>query len=73
MTTSEDLLRAAHRLADMFGSEELGSSVGTHMTCTEAEALADVMRAVGEDEAAARFLRGHSEGDDEGDDHPRED
>lgn len=65
----DDLQRAARALADVLGSEEVGSNVGTHMTCTEAEAVADVMRAAGQAGAAAAFLVGHGEDDDEGDDH----
>lgn len=69
MTTPQDLLRTATRIAEVFGSQELGSDVGTHMNCVEAEALADVMRAAGQPQAAAAFLLGHGEDDDEGDDH----
>lgn len=64
-----DLTTAARRLADVFGCETLGSDVGTHMTCGEAEALADVIRAAGDPQGAEAFLRGHGETDDEGDEH----
>lgn len=63
------LMGAANRLADLFGSEGLGDDVGTHMTCDEAEGVANVMRAVGRHEEAAAFLRGHGTEDDEGDSH----
>lgn len=63
------LYEAARVLTEMFGSEELGSHVGTHMTCMEAEAMAAVMREFGDPDAAAAFLLGHAEDDDEGDLH----
>lgn len=69
--TGQSIPEAVERitqLARAFGSVELGDDVGTHMTCIEAEALADVMRLVDPD-AATAFLRGHAEGDDDGDTH----
>lgn len=41
----------------------------TAFTCTEADALADLLRAAGHTNTAAVFIEAHAEGDDEGDDH----
>ena len=38
---------------------------------TEAEIIADVLRAIGDRTTAAEWIDGHAEGDDEGDDHYR--
>lgn len=59
-------------LAEKFGTEELGSEVGGHMTCSEADLFAQML-AIGlsDIEPAARFLAGHSHADTEEDDvHP---
>lgn len=39
-----------------------------HMTCTEAGAIADVLRIAGGDAAADRFIEAHAWGDDDGGD-----
>ena len=39
------------------------------LTCIEAEALADLFRAVGDDETADYIIAEHASGDDEGDAH----
>ena len=44
---------------------------GRAFTCTEAETIANVFRACGDLDAAAAWIDGHAEGDDEGDDHHR--
>lgn len=72
------LLSVIADLAREFGTEELGASVGIHMTCTEANLFAMTMAVgLGGDEgirAAAQFLHGHAmgwsdSGDDLGDSH----
>jgi hypothetical protein len=40
-----------------------------HFTCTEAEAVATILRTVRCEEVAEAFLDAHAEGDEEGDDH----
>lgn len=42
-------------------------NIGPHLNCTEAEALADLLRAYGENAAAESLLDGHCVSDDEGD------
>ncbi len=41
-------------------------------TCSEAEAIADLMVAFGHDDAAASFIDSHADGDEHGDMHCRE-
>ena len=48
---------------------EASGDAGRAFTCSEAEAIADVFRACGDLDAAAAWINGHAEGDDEGDDH----
>lgn len=59
-------LAAAEALADCWDSYTLGD-IATALTCTEAEAMAQFMRAFGY--SADGFLREHGEGDDCGDQH----
>lgn len=46
-------------LVAVIGTEEIGHEVGSHMTCTEAEAITRVLLALDAD-AAAAFLAGHA-------------
>lgn len=66
---SQEVSNAIKHLADVFGDSMTAGDVGPHMTCGEAEALADVLRAAGHDAAADAWLEGHASGDDEGDLH----
>lgn len=52
-------MSALERLAEELGDEYVGGSVGMHMTCTEADALAAVI-ALADERAATKFLIGHS-------------
>jgi hypothetical protein len=73
------LALAADRLSELVAAAERLASVALQMgdaealrglTCTEAEAIADVCRAVGRDDAAEVIVETHGTGDDdEGDDH----
>lgn len=71
-----ELLRACARalsmlvvFADNIGNAYTADDVGPRFACYEADALAMVMVEGGQEEAAARWLVGHGEGDDEGDGH----
>ena len=60
---------AATTLAEVLSDPMTAGDAGPAFTCNEAEAIAEVMRAVGLDEAAEAWIAGHAAGDDEGDDH----
>lgn len=64
-TTADVLTAALVALAAL--SRGIGEAA-EHMTCTEAGALAEVLRAAGHEEAAAEIIEGHSAGDDDPDD-----
>lgn len=68
MTTTIDT-DAAATFAEVFGDGLLAFQVGPRMTCTEVDALAGMLRAVGADAAAATWIEGHAAEDDEGDAH----
>ena len=68
MTTTIDSPAAA-TFAEVFGDGLLAFEVGPRMTCTEVEALAGMLRAVGADTAADHWIEGHAADDDEGDAH----
>lgn len=63
MSAMSRLAGALDDLARAFGSEEMGSDVGGHMTCTEADTFADVLACGGHKDAAVQFLLGHSRHD----------
>jgi hypothetical protein len=50
-----------------------GPGPWNHMTCFEAEATANVLRALGYEDMATLVIEDHAEEDDEGDEHYRED
>lgn len=60
---------AAATFAEVFGDGLLAFEVGPRMTCTEVEALAGMLRAVGADAAADTWIEGHAAEDEEGDAH----
>lgn len=67
--------RKAAALADFldtFDGHTL-SDLGPHMTCTETNVLAELLRAHGADDTAAALLEGHASEDEEGDDHYQDD
>lgn len=63
-----ELEQAVSAMADVLSDGMTARDVGAHFTCTEAEALADVMRAAGHGDAADAWLAGHAYGDDDEDD-----
>lgn len=48
---------------------DLLGDLGERLTCTESDALADFLEALGEADAAKGLREAHAEGDDEGDSH----
>jgi hypothetical protein len=59
---------AADALADVLTDNFLASHIGPQLRCQEAEAMADLLRSLGRDREADKFLYAHSDGDDEPDD-----
>lgn len=53
----------------IFGDRATAGDVGPKLTCSEAEALAIILRAVDAAEVADVWLDGHAMGDDEEDEH----
>jgi hypothetical protein len=64
-----NLRLAMDHFASVFDEGDLPYAVGPSMTCTEVEALAGLMRALGRDNAADAWIKGHAENDDCGDEH----
>lgn len=75
MTMLMPLLGALHdalaEFTTVFDAGDLAWEVGPALTCTEAEALAGLFRAVGLAEAAKNWVEGHAREDDCGDAHCR--
>jgi hypothetical protein len=67
MTTIDT--QAAAVFVDTFSDGMLSGDVGIRFGCGEIEALAGMLRALGADEAAARWIADHATDDDEGDMH----
>jgi len=64
----ERLFRAGELLAEVFGDRMTAYDVGGHMTCSEAENVAEAMRLAGQCVAADAFIEAHAENDDDPDD-----
>jgi hypothetical protein len=47
----------------------LTSSIATALNCAEVDVLADLLRALGADQAADEWIEEHADGDEPGDDH----
>ena len=67
-TTSIDTAAAA-RFIGVFADADFAGDVGPRMSCTEVDALAGMLRAVGADTAADTWVSAHAEEDQEGDSH----
>lgn len=63
-----DALQALAGIVATISHPEYALAVGQHMTCSEADHLARLVLRLGEVEAAARIIYGHSVGDDDIDD-----
>lgn len=72
MRDTEALIQAADRFVDMLAMGwDMMDSTFQSLNCSEAEGLADLARAAGEDTLADRIIDSHAEVDDEGDLHFR--
>lgn len=60
-----DLADALDDLADVLSDGMTAGHVGHHFTCSEAETIARVLQLAGHADAAAAWLDGHAEGDEE--------
>jgi hypothetical protein len=69
--TATEIASAAMNVVEVFADGEIADSVGTSLTCTEVETLADLFRATGHEQAAQVWIDCHAEGDDCGDSHCR--
>ena len=69
-TTTIDTAAAA-QFVDVFAAADFAGDVGPRMSCTEVDALAGMLRAVGADTAADTWVAAHAEEDREGDSHHR--
>lgn len=65
----EERLEALDAFVQVWGDDMLLSHIGESLTCTEAEALASLLRAAGRPAASEGLIDAHSYGDDEGDMH----
>lgn len=59
----------AARFVDVFAAADFAGDVGPRMSCTEVDALAGMLRAVGADTAANTWVTAHAAEDQEGDAH----
>ena len=69
MNTASIDTEAAARFVDVFAAADFAGDVGPRMSCTEVDALAGMLRAVGADTAADTWVSAHAEEDQEGDSH----
>jgi hypothetical protein len=53
----------------VFGSTDLATDVGPQLSCVEVEALADLLRALGEPATADTWIQEHARDDEAGDAH----
>lgn len=72
MRNTEAIIESVDNLVDVLAQGwDLMDSTFQSLNCIEAEALADVARAAGDDTLAARIIDSHAEQDDEGELHFR--
>lgn len=64
-----DTITTLSTFAKVFGAEDCAGDLATKLSCSEVEALADMLTVAGAPEAAALWIDCHAEGDDPGDDH----
>jgi hypothetical protein len=69
MAAWETFRHAFDNFASVFSDSDLADAAGTALTCTEVEALAELLRASGRGEAAEAWIEGHAVDDDCGDEH----
>ena len=59
------------RFAAVFSAGDMAGDLGPTLSCGEVEALAEMLRAIGEPASADMWIEAHAAGDDEGDAHYR--
>ena len=69
MTTTTIDTTAAATFTEVFAAGDFAGDVGPRMTCTEVDALAGMLRAVGADAAAETWIEAHAVEDEDGDAH----
>jgi hypothetical protein len=57
------------RFTSVFSAGDMAAELGTQLTCVEVEALAGMLRALGEPASADMWINAHAVADDEGDAH----
>ena len=57
---------------EVWSAGDLLEDIASALTCTEADALADLLRTSNHPDSADGLIAAHAEGDDEGDEHFRE-
>lgn len=62
---------AVTRFTGVFAATYLAHDLGPELGCVEVDALAGMLRALGEVETAEMWIEAHAKGDDEGDLHYR--
>ena len=62
-------LEALNTFLEVWIHDTVLEDIATELTCTEADALDNLLRACGEYVAAEALIAAHAEGDDEGDEH----
>jgi len=68
-TNRPTIEKATAAFLEQFSSSDLAAEVASALTCSEVDALANLLTAQGADAAAADWLAAHAENDDEGDAH----
>ncbi|GAB4584431.1 hypothetical protein [Nocardia sp. IFM 10818] len=68
---STQIIDAAKEFAEVFDNWEAAAHVGSSFQCSEVEALAELLRACGRDDAAESWIDWHAEDDECGDAHCR--
>ena len=69
MSTTTIDTAAAARFVDVFAAADFAGDLGPRMSCTEIDALAGMLRAVGANTAADTWVTAHAAEDQEGDSH----
>ncbi|MCS5498210.1 hypothetical protein NY547_13250 [Cnuibacter physcomitrellae] len=61
--------RAFRRFVEVFAAEDTAADLASRLSCTEIDALVDLLAAAGAEDAAACWLDHHGPADDPGDEH----
>lgn len=69
MSTFINDTEAIARFTNVFSYRDSADDLGPRLSCIEADALAGMLRALGESATADMWIKAHAEGDEECDDH----